>query len=498
MANTLEPPRLLRLGLRPVLGVVALALVVHLLGVGLGPLDPFMARWSFLVLELGGAAACSLRAIRVPEERRAWTMLAIAVTSWAIGDLILRTAYYSAQSPPIPSLADAFWFAFYPLAYAGIVLLVRDRARHVATGVWLDGLIAALAVGALAAAVVLPAVLDQFGGTPLSTAVNLAYVLADAIMLALVVVAFALTGWRLDRAWAWLGGALAVFALTDSTYLFQVARGSYVTGGILNAGWSMALLLIGIAAWHTGPARLAATRSEGWRSIALPIAFGFAALAIEFYDHFTQVTVLALALATACLAAVLARLAITFAEYLRMLRASREQATTDPLTGLGNRRQLTVDLREALRPGHNDDGFLLLLLDLDRFKAYNDTLGHPAGDALLERLGSALEHALLPWGRAYRMGGDEFCALLRPGGADPAWLRTIASKALAEAEAPEPVSSSAGWALIPREAADPSSALRLADQRMYADKERRTPLDRRTGPRSQDSAPALAAKEVIG
>ncbi len=83
MATTLEPPRLVRLGLRPVLGVVALALLVHLLGVGLGPLDPFMARWSFLVLELGGAVACALRAIRVPEERRAWTMLAVAASSWA-------------------------------------------------------------------------------------------------------------------------------------------------------------------------------------------------------------------------------------------------------------------------------------------------------------------------------------------------------------------------------------------------------------------------------
>ena len=497
MTPTLEPPRLIKLGLRPVLGIVTIALVVHLLGVGLGPLDPLVARWSFLLLELGGAVACALRAIRVPEERRAWILLAIAVSSWTIGDLILRTYYYSAQSPPIPSLADAFWFAFYPFAYAGIVLLVRDRARHAATGVWLDGLIAALAVGALAAAIVLPAVLDQIGGTPLSTAVNLAYVLADAIMLALVVVAFALTGWRLDRAWAWLGGALAIFALSDSTYLFEVAQGSYVSGGILDAGWSVALLLVGIAAWHTGTARFAAARPENWRSISLPITFGFAALAIESYDHFTPVTVPALAFATACLAAVLARLAITFAEYLRMLHASRKQATTDPLTGLGNRRQLTIDLSEALESGSGNAEWLLLLLDLDRFKAYNDTLGHSAGDALLERLAGSLEYALAPWGRSYRMGGDEFCALLRPGGVDPAWLGTLATNALAEPDAPEPVSSSVGWVLIPGEAADPGSALHLADQRMYADKDLRPPADRRSGPRSQDTAQAQTPAEII-
>ncbi len=70
--------------------------------------------------------------------------------------------------------------------------------------------------------------------------------------------------------------------------------------------------------------------------------------------------------------------------------------------------------------------------------------------------------------------------------------------ALAEADAPNAVSSSAGWARIPSEAADPSSALRLADQRMYADKEQRTPHDRRTSPRSHGPAQAPAAEEVIG
>ena len=56
---------------------------------------------------------------------------------------------------------------------------------------------------------------------------------------------------------------------------------------------------------------------------------------------------------------------------------------------------------------------LLGLFDLDGFKRYNDTFGHPAGDALLRRLGSQLQAAVEPVGRAYRMGGDEFCILVR-------------------------------------------------------------------------------------
>ena len=57
---------------------------------------------------------------------------------------------------------------------------------------------------------------------------------------------------------------------------------------------------------------------------------------------------------------------------------------------------------------------MLALFDLDGFKHYNDTFGHPAGDALLERLGGNLARLVAGRGRAYRMGGDEFCALFEP------------------------------------------------------------------------------------
>jgi len=484
MVDNPEMPRFVSLGLRPVLGAMAAALVLFLAGVGFGPLNGFMDRWAGLAIEIGAAVGIWLRVAFVRDERLAWALLAAAISAWALGDLFWRVAYFDAANPPAFTLADALWMAFYPLAYAGIALLLRNRSRDVQTAVWLDGLIAALAMAALASAVVLRAVLDQPDVSSLGMTVNYTYVVADAVLLGLVLVAFAASGWRPDQAWAWLGAALALFAISDSVYLRQSALGSYSGGGPLDAGWSLALLLVCVAAWHTAPARQDHRPVESWRSIGLPIAFGFLALAIEVYDHFTRVTVLALLFASACLVAVFARLAITFAQYLRMLRASREQARTDPLTGLANRRQLMTDLGEALDARATGEDWLLLLLDLDGFKAYNDTLGHGAGDALLERLGRGLERAVAPWGRAYRMGGDEFCALLRPAGAAPAKLARLAAGAFAEPAAPLPISSSAGWALVPAEAADPSSALRLADQRMYAQKDGHRPADRRSGPRA--------------
>jgi len=151
------------------------------------------------------------------------------------------------------------------------------------------------------------------------------------------------------------------------------------------------------------------------------------------------------------------------------LRASRRElqsaATSDALTGLSNRRRLFADLERSTARG---DDALLLLFDLDGFKSYNDTFGHLAGDALLARLGHALARALEGRGRAYRLGGDEFCVLARPEGR--AQLELAATAALSEHGDGFAVSASYGAVAIPAEASLAEDAMRLADQRMYAQK----------------------------
>ncbi len=188
------------------------------------------------------------------------------------------------------------------------------------------------------------------------------------------------------------------------------------------------------------------------------------------YGCFGTVNALAITLASASLLAVMARLTLTFRENVEMLRASREEAMTDSLTGLGNRRALTLELEDLLP----DDGparpFVLALFDLDGFKHYNDTFGHPAGDALLIRLGSNLAACLHGRGRAFRMGGDEFCVLLEPGLDDPAQLVQSAAAALSESGEGFAIGCSHGSVLLPGEASDHPEALRIADQRMYASK----------------------------
>jgi GGDEF domain-containing protein len=90
----------------------------------------------------------------------------------------------------------------------------------------------------------------------------------------------------------------------------------------------------------------------------------------------------------------------------------RGEATIDPLTGLANRRQLAEDLASVWHHTSEGRAVRLLMFDLDGFKAYNDTFGHLGGDLLLSRVSRALHNAVGADGRAYRLGGDEFCALL--------------------------------------------------------------------------------------
>ena len=155
--------------------------------------------------------------------------------------------------------------------------------------------------------------------------------------------------------------------------------------------------------------------------------------------------------------------------------AIREEAMTDALTGLGNRRRLTSDLRAAFAEDAETAGpSLLLLFDLDGFKAYNDTFGHLAGDELLTRLGQRLSHAVDGFGRAYRLGGDEFCAHLDLAGADPDRLISTAAGALTETGPEFTIGASLGVVLLPQEAEDTARALTLADERMYANKRGRS------------------------
>ncbi len=164
------------------------------------------------------------------------------------------------------------------------------------------------------------------------------------------------------------------------------------------------------------------------------------------------------------------RAQIARVENVRLLAASRDEAITDPLTGIGNRRAFKSDLDQLLPAVSLQGELLVAMFDLDRFKHYNDTFGHAAGDALLARLAGCLKDTVDGSASAYRMGGDEFCVLAQTG--IQAGDRLVHSAVLALTDAGEGWSVGCSWGMawMPSETTSPSDALRLADERMYSQK----------------------------
>jgi diguanylate cyclase (GGDEF)-like protein len=159
-------------------------------------------------------------------------------------------------------------------------------------------------------------------------------------------------------------------------------------------------------------------------------------------------------------------MALALGENHALLRASRVEAATDPLTGLSNRRRLEIDLAGVLQ---EDTPHALLLLDLNGFKTYNDSYGHGAGDILLHQLGTALAAAVDGRGDAYRIGGDEFC-VLAPLRTDLEEFSAYCAAALATRGDGFAITAAHGAVLLPAEGRDASTVLALADARMYGQK----------------------------
>jgi diguanylate cyclase (GGDEF)-like protein len=154
-------------------------------------------------------------------------------------------------------------------------------------------------------------------------------------------------------------------------------------------------------------------------------------------------------------------------------------ATTDELTGLANRERFRARLDQRIAGAkETDEHFAVMLLDLDRFKEVNDTLGHHFGDELLGDLGPRLAKAVGPDGLVARLGGDEFAVLPAEATGDADELEAIAQRLIRCVQEPFAVDDmtlevgvSIGVARFPRDGNDPHSLLRSADVAMYAAKE---------------------------
>jgi diguanylate cyclase (GGDEF)-like protein len=464
-------PTRARLGVRLIAMLLAAALALHAVhavtGFGGAGVDDAIATWLYDAVLFGAALLCAARAVLVASRRLAWGVLALGLAAWASGDLYWTLVVEGTPAEDTVTLGDVGWLAFYPACYVALGMLVVARVPRLPRSAWLDGLIAATAAGAAGAALILPTLIDGVSGAPMDTMiVNLAYPVGDIMLLGMVVGVFTASGWRLDRMWLLFGGGLAASAAADALYLDRLWRDLYTSGGLIDTLWLASALLMAAAAWQPAPPVREARRTV-W-TLAVTVVAGLLAIGLETYDHFTEIGHASLVLATATLVLAMLRMLLAFRDNQAMLESSQREALTDALTGLGNRRRLLRDLDTVLEEERGPT--LLVEYDLDGFKSYNDGFGHPAGDALLARLGRKLEESIGAHGTAYRMGGDEFCVLLHDSEGGAHSLAARARQALAEDGRGFRVTASFGAVGVPHEAATTAEALQIADQRLYRQK----------------------------
>jgi len=162
----------------------------------------------------------------------------------------------------------------------------------------------------------------------------------------------------------------------------------------------------------------------------------------------------------------------------RLLAALRGMASTDPRTGLMNTGTFDQQLEDALAVRHGTETIAVMMLDLDRFKDFNDRYGHPAGDEALRTFAKVLQSCLREGDLAARYGGEEFAVALP--GIDRAMALTIAERIRSRTDttlislAPglsDRISVSIGVAFAPEHAQDRIALLRLADEALYEAKQ---------------------------
>ena len=369
------------------------------------------------VVYLCGAGLCWSARTQTASERRAWRLIAVAVAVSAAGNAY--SALTAGSGVAVTSYwGDALYLAFYPIVDVAGVMLLRARMR-VSAAVWLDGLVVGFAVAALAAAFLVTPLLRHGQALTAEVATNLAYPLADLSLLIVLVTAAGLVGLRRDIRLGVLGIGLVLNLAGDLIYLLQNLDGHQWAGGPGALLWPLAVMTAAVAARLPGDRvrRFAAMRDPvcddagaPWRMMAPPLGANLAALVVLVAGFVHPLPVGAAFLAAGCIALATARTALTVRE-LRALPAARREARTDALTGLTNRRGWFEGCTLLLADPHALP-ITVLLIDLDRFKAVNDTFGHEAGDRLLVGVAARLAAVMRRDDLLARLGGDEFVVVL--------------------------------------------------------------------------------------
>jgi len=378
-----------------------------LLSAGLGaPVDPRLGLPAVTGL---AALACWCRAsLRGTPDRPVWLLFAVGLTAYAGGYVLLFFVTAGEGAGPVGlNLSDCVSLVFYPACGAALAVLTRRRAPVVDPRGLLDAIVVALATSAGTLVLTAAIVPTMYQRGALAAVYAAAYPVGTLALLVLTGCGLVVASFRVDRVWVLLLAAFAIMSCGQLVYAVQSAAGTFGFGTPLDAVFTAGPVLVAAAAWSR-PAAVADVPQRASHAIMVLTAAA-TLLCLGVLVKVSESTPgLATGLAaTGVVAAVIRTVLFVRQDHLLLLRT--QQALSDPLTGLPNRRALLEAVDAALTSG---TVAVLLLFDLDRFTAVNDTLGHAAGDELLRVVGQRLAQESPPDATVARLGGDEFAVLL--------------------------------------------------------------------------------------
>jgi diguanylate cyclase (GGDEF)-like protein len=392
-------------------------------------------------------AACATVAVLAgvrwhrPSPSRSWYLFTAGMGLFTVAGAIFGAFQVAGTLVPFPSVADVLYLSAYPCFAAGLISLMAAWGSGVRWGAVLDAGIITLGMSTMAwAFIFMPYLRGHLSALPL--AVSLAYPLADLLLLGIAAQLVLVSGVRLPALGLftlWVGATLAADALYYSTL---AATGAPIAADVSYTLWMASYALLGAGALHpsmAGSTRLVPRSQERlsrarMTALTLPALLGPALLIADVGGVRGQpmhvVAIASIVAALTVLLVVRIMLLARFAEAqadragarARMAEDALRQQTSlqqklthqafhDSLTGLANRALFFERLEHALDRHTAAQNTVLLLIDLDRFKDINDSLGHPVGDELLITIGHRLLGAARRNDTVARMGGDEFAVL---------------------------------------------------------------------------------------
>ena len=443
------------------------------------------ATWSIAVAALSWIA--SRRHTGRP--RRAWALIALAMTFNAIGDIIFGI-YAILGDPPSVSWADPFYLAAYPCILVGMAWWVTIRGRSSIGEIFVDASAVAVVAGlAIVQAFVLaPDVLVS--GTFVERFVFAAYPMGDVLLVAALAAALFSAARRHFDMLMMVGFAVSLL-IADILYgVVQLVTDPRLMADLSDGFYFIAYGLLGAAAF-VQPVH-ASAEPEAAVPVRRPIStFRMTVLGIALCGA-PGVAIISTALGDTvhtplyivATIIVSAMVMFRFAGMVRRLETEQRrlndaetrllyQASHDALTGLPNRPMVTERLEREIRAARVDRTRLaLMFVDLDGFKAINDTLGHQTGDMLLSAVAGRIRAALRPSDLVARIGGDEFL-IVAPRLGKESFATTIADRIMVSIQQPLPVgentlqtSASIGIAMM-RQGDDAEQLIAHADLALY-------------------------------